>query len=147
MSTKKQLGYITSMVEDLINENTESSQVNFHEYLQSKTREIVLGEAACDDEDMDDEDEDDEDDDKKDKDKDDKVDESFSQPSEGSMSTKTGKIKFKNGGKNTAKTLEPIPKAEKIAFKKGGKQPAKTLEKTPKPASFDDGRDMDLGTT
>jgi len=73
MSTEQQLSYIQSMVEDLINENTESSQINFHKYLQEKSREMVLGEM-CDDED--DEDEDDEDDDEDDDDED-KVDESF----------------------------------------------------------------------
>jgi len=150
MSTEQQLSYIQSMVEDLINENTESSQINFHKYLQEKSREMVLGEMCDDDED--DEDEDDEDDDEDDDDED-KVDESFYQPVEGSMSKKIhGKIQYKKGGKKTAKKHgNSAPgldgKAGKTKFKSGGKQPAKTLEKTPKPISFNDGRSFNLGTT
>lgn len=154
MSTQKQLSYIQNMVEDLINENAESSQINFHAYLQEKAREIVLGEMCDEDDDEDkkddkkDEDdkkkdEDDEDDDEDDK----KVDEGFSQPSVGSMSSTVGKIQYKKGGKKTAKRTEKAPKVGKMDFKKGGKQPAKVLEKTPKPSKFSDGRDYGLGTT
>ena len=156
MSTEQQLSYIQNMVEDLINENAESSQINFHKYLQEKSREMIIGEM-CDDDVDEDDDEDDDDDKKKDDDKKDdddkKVDEAFAQPSEGSMSKKiSGKIQYKKGGKKTAKKHgNSAPglcgKTEKTKFKSGGKQPAKTLEKTPKPISFNDGRDYSLGTT
>ena len=151
MSTEQQLSYIQNMVEDLINENTESSQINFHNYLQEKSREMILGEMCDDDKEKDDKDTDDDEDDDDDDDK--KVDEAFAQPSEGSMSKKiAGKIQYKKGGKKTAKKHgNSAPglcgKTEKTKFKGGGKQPAKTLEKTPKPMSFNDGRSFNLGTT
>jgi len=64
-----------------------------------------------------------------------------------------GDIKYENGGKKTLKKHGNAPKeldddkVDKTKFKSGGKQPAKVLEPTPKPAKFDDGRDKDLGTT
>lgn len=153
MSTKTQLSYIQSMVEDLINENVESSQVNFHNYLQEKTREIILGEM-CDDEDEDDDDdkkkkvkdEDDDGDEDEDEDKE-KVDEAFAQSSEGAMSRKIEKIQYKKGGKKPAKTTEKCPKIEQIQYEKGGKKSAKTLEKILSPKKYSDGRSFKLGTT
>jgi len=134
------------MVEDLINENAESSQINFHAYLQEKAREIVLGET-CDEDEDDEDDKDKDDEDEDDEDEDEKVDEGFSQPSEGSMSKKVGKIQYKKGGKKSAKTTEPCPKVGKINYKTNGKSKAKTAEPIKKPVKFADGRDYGLGTT
>ncbi len=64
-----------------------------------------------------------------------------------------GDVKYENGGKKTLKKHGNAPKeldddkVDKTKFKSGGKQPAKVLEPTPKPVKFDDGRDKDLGTT
>jgi hypothetical protein len=165
MSTEQQTDRLRNVVEDLINENAESSQVNFHEYLREKTRSMFVVEneddmkdEECKDDDKKDEDDDKKDDDKKDDDKEDeneeKVDEGLNQPTEGAMSKKIhGKLKYKNGGKktlkkhgNSSKCLDDGVKG-KLDFKKGGKQPAKVLEKTPKPVKFNDGRDYGLGTT
>ena len=64
-----------------------------------------------------------------------------------------GDVKYEKGGKKTLKKHGNAPKeldddkVEKTKFKSGGKQPAKTLEPTPKPEKFNDGRDKELGTT
>ena len=158
------------MLEALINENSEAATVNFHEYLSSKMQGIIMGENC--DGDMDDDDDDDDDkkdmdydkdmdkkDDKDDKDADDKeeddeLNEMFAQPTDGSMSKKIkGKVGYKRGGKktakkhgNSAKGLD-CDKVDKFTFKRGGKKTAKTLEPIKTPSSFNDGRDMPLGTT
>lgn len=64
-----------------------------------------------------------------------------------------GDVKYENGGKKTVKAHDNSAKeldrkkVGKTKFKSGGKQPAKVLEPTPTPDKFDDGRDKDLGTT
>jgi len=170
-SSKKKVDKIHGMLEALITDDVEAADENFHDYLQTKMREIIMGES-CDDDD----DDDDKDDDKKDKkdkkenpfkkkskkddddDEEEKVDEQdrsaqFARSGSVMSDAIQGKIKFKNGGKKTIKKLPDTSKeldndkVGKTEFKKGGKQPAKVLEKTPKPAKFDDGREFDLGTT
>lgn len=65
------------MVESLIKGNSEDASNYLHDYLQIKTRELILGESDDSDEDDDsnEKDEDDSDDDKKDSDEDDSDDE------------------------------------------------------------------------
>jgi hypothetical protein len=167
---------IHKMLESLITDDNATAEENLHEYLQAKMRGIILGEAEeCDDDDKDDDkDSDDKDDDKDDKksdkkekkddddddddDDDEKVEEmdrsaQFARSGSVMSDAIAGKIKFKNGGKKTLKKHGNAPKeldddkVGKTEFKKGGKQPAKVLEPTPKPDHFDDGREMDLGTT
>lgn len=64
-----------------------------------------------------------------------------------------GNIKYENGGKKTLKKHGNAPKeldddkVDKTKFKSGGKQPMRTLEPTKKPEKFNDGRDKELGTT
>ena len=153
---------IHKMLESLIAGDNSEAEEHLHDYLQLKTRELIMGESKDEDEDEDEEDDsdDDDDDDKDDKKKSkkEKVDEQ-TQSAAFAMSGKNmddkvkGKVKFENGGKKTLKKhgnkaagLDD-DKIEKTKFKSGGKQPAKTLEKTPKPAKFNDGRDKELGTT
>jgi hypothetical protein len=150
---------IHKMLEALINEDGEEANDALHDYLQSKMRQMILGEE-CDDEEEEkkDEDKDDDKDDDDDDDKKEKVDEmdrskQFANSGKVMDDKVKGDVKFDNGGKKTLKKHGNAPKeldddhVEKVKFKNGGKQPAKTLEKTPKPEHFDDGRDRELGTT
>lgn len=149
---------IHKMLEALISGNSDEAGKHLHDYLQIKTQEIILGEKCKDDE----KDEDDKKSKKskkaceKDDDKE-KVEEQAQSIAFGNsgkvMDDKIGKIKFDNGGKktlkkhgNSSKELDD-DKVGKTKFKSGGKQPAKTLEPTRKPDNFNDGRDMELGTT
>lgn len=157
-ATKIKQQAIQKMLESLITGNPEEATVQLHEYLQLKTRELIIGESSEKDEDEDDKECDDDkdkvkDDDDKEDDKED-VKETVTHHPEGAMSrTISGLLNFENGGKKTLKKHGNAPKeldddkVEKTKFKSGGKQPAKVLEPTEKPAKFDDGRSKDLGTT
>jgi len=161
--TKKQA--IHNMLESLISGKTEDAGEHLHDYLQIKTREVIMGEACKDDDKDDDDDDKDDDDEDKDDDDEDKDDDEKKKVDEQAMSAAfaasgtvmddkvKGKVKHENGGKktlkkhgNSTKELDD-DKIDKIKFKHGGKQPARTLEKTPKPEKFNDGRDKELGTT
>ena len=154
---------IHNMLEALISGKAEEAGEHLHEYLQLKTRELIVGES-CKDKDDDDEkdDDDDDDDDKKDDDDDDDDKEKVAEQAQSVAFANSGKvmddkvkgkIKYENGGKKTLKKHGNAPKeldddsVGKTKFKSGGKQPAKTLEKTPKPEKFNDGREKELGTT
>ena len=127
--SKAKIDKIHKMLEALITDDIEAADENFHEYLQSKMRGIIMGES-CDDDDKDDDDKDDDDkddddkdDDKKDKkenpfkkkskkkdddDEEEKVDEQdrsaqFARSGSVMSDAISGKIKFKNGGKKTLK--------------------------------------------
>lgn len=70
---------LESVIDAIVNEDTEAAKEAFHEYLRAKTQEILLGEKSDEDcEDMDDDKEDkksdDKEDDKEDKKSDDKED-------------------------------------------------------------------------
>jgi len=158
-ATKIKQQAIQKMLESLITGNPEEASVQLHEYLQLKTRELIIGESSEKDEDEDDKECDDDkvdDKDDKDDDKDGKEDvkETVTHHPDGAMSrTISGLLNFENGGKKTLKKHDNSTKeldgtkVVKTKFKSGGKQPAKTLEKTPKPEKFNDGRSKDLGTT
>lgn len=131
-SSKKKVDKIHGMLEALIGDDIETADANFHDYLQAKMRDMIMGEEQVDEQDR---------------------AAQFSRSGTVMDDGVKGDIKFKNGGKKTIKKLPDTAKelnndnVGKTEFKKGGKQPAKVLEKTPKPAKFDDGRRFDLGTT
>lgn len=121
---------IHKMLETLISGKTDEASTHLHEYLQLKTRELIMGES------------------------DESLDEQSRDAAFANDDSKiSGDIDYENGGKKTLKKHGNAPKeldddkVEKTKFKSGGKQPAKTLEKTPKPAKFNDGRKKELGTT
>ena len=125
---------IHNMLESLILGKSEDAGEHLHDYLQLKTRELIVGET------------------------DDAIEEQSKEAAfanSGSVMDDDvkGDIKYENGGKKTLKKHGNAPKeldddkVEKTKFKSGGKQPAKVLEPTPKPEKFDDGRSKELGTT
>ena len=121
--SEKRINAIQKMVESIITGNADEAEDHLHAYLQTLSREIILGEGddeemvardndADDDEDLDDEDADAESDDDEDVDpdaeddddedvdpdaEDEDMDEGFAQPTEGAMKRKMGK--FPTGGK------------------------------------------------
>lgn len=126
---------IHKMLESLISGNAEEAGDHLHDYLQIKTKELIIGETS-----------------------EETVEEQSQDAAMANSGTVMdddvkGDIKYENGGKKTLKKHGNAPKeldddkVEKTKFKSGGKQPAKVLEPTPKPAKFDDGRSKDLGTT
>lgn len=73
---KQMKQHLETVVNSIVNEDTEAATAAFHEYLRMKTQSILLGEGddeECDEDEMEDKDEKDEDkDDKKDEKKEDK---------------------------------------------------------------------------
>lgn len=160
---------IHNMVESLIKGESDDAAEHLHDYLQMKTREIVLGESdeekemvadeqaddEDDDEDMDDEDADEEgDDEDDDEESDDEIEEGFAQPSEGNMSKKVvpqtkskGSAKAKKHGTSSAHLDDKVKgKAKYDRFGGKGKMKKHANVKD----DFDkkcDGRDKNLGTT
>jgi hypothetical protein len=128
---------ISSMLESLISGDSEKAGDHLHDYLQLKTRELIVGEETEEAEEAVEEQ---------------SRDQAFAMSGKEMDDDVKGDIDFDKGGKKTLKkhgnkTKElDDEKIEKTKFKSGGKQPAKTLEPTPKPEKFDDGRDRDLGT-
>ena len=156
-SSDKKIAAIHKMVESLISGKSDDAADHLHDYLQMKSRDLIIGESKDEDDDDDKEmvaksqDDDDDDDD----DDDEEVDEGFAQPSEGAMSKKTGK--FPTGGKkkgglekhgNAAPGLDDKikGKAKYQRYPKG--KPAETHANVKD--DYDkkcDGRDKNLGTT
>lgn len=73
---KQMKQHLETVVNSIVNEDTEAATAAFHEYLRMKTQSILLGEGEdeeCDEDEMEDkEDKDEKDEDKKDKKKEDK---------------------------------------------------------------------------
>jgi len=127
---------IHKMLESLITGDSEEAGKQLHEYLQMKTRELIVGETS-DEEAVEEQ----------------SKEAAFANSGSVMDDNVKGDVKFENGGKKTLKKHGNAPKeldddkVDKTKFKSGGKQPAKVLEPTPKPEKFDDGRNKDLGTT
>jgi len=132
---------ISKMLESLISGDAEKAGEHLHDYLQLKTREIIMGEEAVEevsDEELEEQ----------------TRDQAFAMSGKVMDDKVKGDVKFDNGGKKTVKRPDgnkddpnlDMNKKDKVKFKHGGKQPAKVLEPTPKPDHFDDGRDRNLGT-
>jgi hypothetical protein len=132
-STEIKKQAIHSMLESLILGKSEEAGDHLHDYLQLKTRELIVGESDSTIEEQ-------------------SKEAAFANSGSVMDDDVKGDIKFENGGKKTLKKHGNAPKeldddnVGKTKFKSGGKQPARTLEPTPKPAKFDDGRKFDLGT-
>ena len=171
----KRISTIRKMVEAIITDNADDAEDHLHAYLQTLSREIILGEMddeeddddengdmeedpvdePDDDEDPDAEDDDDEDPDEDPDDDDEDMDEGFSQPTEGAMKRKMGK--FPTGGKrksgiekhgNHAKHLDGKIKGKaKYQRYPKGKPAEKHANVKDGYAEKCDGRDKNLGTT
>jgi len=134
-STEIKKQAIHKMLESLISGDTEEAGNQLHDYLQLKTKELIVGETS--EETVEEQ----------------SKDASFANSGTVMDDDVKGDIKYENGGKKTLKKHGNAPKeldddkVEKTKFKSGGKQPAKVLEKTPKPEKFNDGRSKELGTT
>jgi hypothetical protein len=147
------MDHLRKAVEELINENSEASQVHFHQYLIEKNRTILEMDDEKE-EDEKDEKEEDKEDEKEEDEKEEKVDESLNQPKEGAMSTTTKKSKFSKSGKGGMKKMKSTGKGldsdkiEKTKFTdKSKSNTATVLGKRAKVDSKTDGRDLNLGTT
>ena len=159
----KRKAAISKMVESIIKGDSGESEEAFHDYLQTLSKEIILGESDDDedkDDDKDDKDSDDDDKDSKDDDDDDDDDdkkdvkESLKQPTEGAMKRKVvpqtkraGKCGIEKHGNSSVHLDDKIKgKAKYQRYPKGKKMKKHDNVKDDYEAKCD-GRDKNLGTT
>ena len=134
---------IQKMLESLISGNSDDAATHLHDYLQIKTREIIMGESTDAEETVEEQ----------------SRDAAFAMSGKVMDDDVKGDVKFENGGKKTLKKHGNAPKEldddkiEKTKFKNGGKKTLKKHGNAPKELDddkiehFDDGRDKELGTT
>jgi len=121
---------IHAMLEALINEDAETAAIHFHDYLQQKSREIVLGEEAEEkeeDEKDEDKEESDEDDNEDDEDEDDEKEEvkENAKPSAGlTKKQRSNVVKKAKAGKDLGSEGKDFKKVEKSAEKQYGSKEA-----------------------